>query len=149
MTTQRKESYEQIIHPVLLTTMHPCIYLLQRPDARAREVGKVGPVAELSGITTDADPVGVRGRRTVKDPKLVPARGRDERVGRRGDRARVTIARELGEDRAHAHGVAWKTEWIDQHALNETGEVCMELQSNSEDSPCWKVELQGRRRWDD
>ena len=75
-------------------------------DTREGEVGERGPVAQPRGVTADAHPLGERRRWPVEHEQLVPARRRDLRVWRRGDRAGVQDACELREDRAAAHRVA-------------------------------------------
>ena len=60
--------------------------------SRRVEVGEVGPVAQASGVPANADPRGVRGRRSIEDEELVPVRRRDMRVRGRGDGAHVTSA---------------------------------------------------------
>jgi len=63
------------------------------------------PVAEFSRVASDADPLGVRRRGTIKDEQLVPAGRGDVHVGRRFDGAVVARASHLGEDDTSSHQV--------------------------------------------
>ncbi len=93
----------------IVTQIHPSSFpgapRLSNSHTRDDEIREIGPVAELSGIAAEADPLGEGGRRPIEHEELVPAGRRDEVVGRRGDRAHVTFAGELGEQGARTHRV--------------------------------------------
>ena len=70
------------------------------------EGGTLWPVAEFCRVTPDADPLGVRGRGTIKDEQHVPAGGRNVDIWRCFDGTVIACARNLGEDDASSHQVA-------------------------------------------
>lgn len=75
-------------------------------DSGQSEVREVGPVANLRGIATDANPLGVGGCGAVEDEHLEPTGRRDFVVGRSNDGTRIAVAGELGEESTSVHGVA-------------------------------------------
>lgn len=69
------------------------------------ERSSLWPVAKLCGVTSDADPLGVRGRGAVKNEQHVPTGRGDVGIGRRFDCTVVAAARHLGKDDTSSHQV--------------------------------------------
>jgi len=63
------------------------------------------PVAELSRVTPDADPLGVRRRGTIKDEQHEPTGRADVHIGRRFDGTVVARTGHLGEEDTSSHQV--------------------------------------------
>ena len=104
-----------IVCPIL-TTHHPLpqqkLHNKKSPqknqdlNPRHRKIREIRPIPEPPRVASDADPMGEGRRRSVEDKELVPPGGRDVRVRRGGDGARVPITGEGGEDGSAAHVVS-------------------------------------------